>query len=260
MPNLIPKRRNPQKMLLALQFWEGDKERAMHLARLIADIEPKKNEAVDFAFVARFDTKHDPETIEKVSRKFNVWTLTGTRHATGWPTGCNELALDLFQQAGYRSRPGPLKDRPWQNHKAMYLIESDVMPMCKNWLARISDEWDVAQEAGKMVLGSWSPFHSATGHINGNMVVRPDIAVKIKGLETCPPKAGWDAYFAPKFFPHWYKSVLFQNHYDYRANIPAEVLFSCVDGVTPPAVVHGVKDFSAEIQVRRKLAGLNDIS
>lgn len=248
---LIPKRRDTRKLILALQFWEGDRDRAMHLARLIADIEPGKNPRVDFAFVARFDTAPTPEAIQQVSRKFDVWTITGTRHGTGWPHGCNEMALDLFQQAGYRSKPG----RPWANHKGIYLIESDVMPMCKDWLQRISDEWDVAQESGKFLMGAWSAFHSATGHINGNLIARLDIALKIKGLESCPPKAGWDAYFAPKFYPHWHKSILQQNHYDYRANIPPEILFSCVDGVTPPAVVHGVKDFSAERQVRDILLG-----
>lgn len=249
MSDPTPRSRDPRKIILALQFWEGDKERAMHLARLIADIEPVKNTAVDFAFVARFDTAPDPETVQQVSRKFDVWTITGTRQGTGWPHGCNELALDLFQQAGFKSRPRG----PWNNHKAIYLLESDNMPMCKNWLQRISDEWDVAQEHGAMVLGAWSPFHSSVGHINGNMLVAPDIAVKIKGLERVPERAGWDAYFAPKFFPVWHKSILICNHYDYRTNIPEEVLFSCVDGVTPPACVHGVKDFSAEMQVRPRL-------
>ena len=64
---------------------------------------------------------------------------------------------------------------------------------------------------------------------------------------------GWDAYFAPKFMPHAMKSRIMQNHYDHRQNIPPEVLWSKVDGVTEPAVVHGVKDFSAERQVKEKL-------
>ena len=249
--SIQPQKRDTRKTLVALQFWEGDKEKAMHLARFIADLEPAFNAQVDFVFMARFDTKHDQNTIQHVARKFNVWTLTCTRRTTGWPTGCNDMALDLLQQSASRTRPG----KPWANHKALYLIESDVMPMCRDWLQRLSDEWDVAQEAGKCVLGSWSPYHSPVGHINGNMLVSPDLVFKVKGLESCPFKAGWDAYFAPKFFPVWYKSVQMANHYDYRQNIPPEILFSCVDGVTPPAVVHGVKDWSAERQVRKKLFG-----
>ncbi len=251
MPLLTPKKRDTRKLIVALQFWEGDKAKAMRLARFIADLEPKKNDLVDFAFVARFDEKHDPDTIAYVSRKFNVWTLTGTRRTVGWPDGCNDLALDLLQQSAMRSRPRGV----WANHKALYLIESDVMPVDRDWLRRISDEWDVAQEHDKFVLGSWSPYHSPVGHINGNLLIAPDVVFKIKGLESCPFRAGWDAYFGPKFAPYWWKSVLLQNHYDYRTNIPPEILWSCVDGVTPPAVVHGVKDNSAEMQVREKLFG-----
>lgn len=246
MSDPTPKNRNPNKIVIALQFWEGDKVKAMHLARLLADLEPVKNEKVDLAFVARFDATHDQETIDYVSRKFDVWTLKGTRRGEGWPHGCNELALDLLHQAANRSRPR----QSWDRHKAMYMIESDVIPACRNWLARLSDEWDFAQENGAMVMGAWCPFHAPMGHINGNMFVQPDLMLKIPGVIGCPANAGWDAFFAPKFSVAWHKSVLMQNHYDYRSNIPPEILFSCVDGVTPPAVIHGVKDFSAEMQLR----------
>lgn len=251
MSDPAPKKRDPRRIVLALQFWEGDRDRAMRLAQLIADIEPTKNEHVDFAFVARFDAVPDLDVVQKVSRKFNVWNLRGTRRGTGWPHGCNELALDLLQQSAARSRPG----REWSavTHKAVYLLESDNMPMCKNWLSRISDEWDVAQEAGAMVMGAWSPFHSPVGHINGNMLVRPDLTLKLQGVIGCGAQYGWDCYFADKFYPVWYKSVLMANHYDFKTNIPPEILFSCVDGITPPAVVHGVKDHTAELQVRKIL-------
>jgi ribosomal protein S4 len=57
MPDPTPKNRDPRKMIVALQFWEGDKEKAMRLARPIADIEPAKNETsqkiVKEAFEAR---------------------------------------------------------------------------------------------------------------------------------------------------------------------------------------------------------------
>lgn len=246
---VIPNARDLRKIVVALQFWEGDKARAMRLARFIADLEPGMSDKVEFAFVARFDATHDHETIAYVSHKFKVWTLTGTRRTEGWPDGCNDLALDLFHQAARLSRPR----NSWENIKAVYLIESDVMPVCKDWLARISDEWDVAQEHGKFILGSWSPYHSPVGHVNGNMLVAPDLVFRLSDIISCPFRAGWDAHFGPKFSPHWWKSVLLQNHYDYRANIPPEILWSGVDGVTPPAVVHGVKDNSAERQVREKL-------
>lgn len=248
---LIPKARDERKIVLALQFWEGDRDRAMNLARLIADIEPEFNPKVDFCFVARFDCVRDPETVEYVSKKFKVWTLKGTRRSVGWPAGCNDLAIDLLHQSAGLCRPGGA----WREHKALYLMEPDVLPMCRDWLKRLSDEWDVAQEHEKFVLGAWSPFHSAVGHINGNMLVAPDLVFRVPGIIGSPETLGWDAFYAGQFSPHWWKSILMQNHYDYRKNIPQEVLFSCVDGITPPAVIHGVKDLSAEQSVRKILFG-----
>lgn len=232
------------KLVVALQFWEGDKDRAMHLARLIADIEPVKNDLVDFAFFARFDATHDEDTIAKVSRKFNVWKMTCERQGTGWPNGCNAMALDLLQQANRRA------NAEWKQVKAVYLIESDVLPMRRDWLKLLSQEWDEGAAKGKLLLGSWHPFHSSVGHLNGNMLVDPQIVSKIKGLEACRPGQAWDTEFALKFEPHWTKSRQMANHYNFQRSISPEVLFSSVDGKTPVAVVHGIKDASGERQVR----------
>ena len=62
------------RILLALQFWEGDKKPAMEVARLIADLESKHSDIADILFVSRFDCQQDPKTVEYVSRKFNCYT------------------------------------------------------------------------------------------------------------------------------------------------------------------------------------------
>jgi hypothetical protein len=220
----------------------------MHLARFIADLEEKPNERWDITFVSRFDCAHDPKTVAYVGQKFGkVHLLTGRRQATGWPAGCNELALDLFSQSNDKTLRGQ-----W-DYKALYLIEADVMPLRRDWLEKLEEEWDMAAKNGKFVLGAWCPFHSPFGHINGNMLVAPDLRSRVTGIDHCPPKSGWDAYLAPKFAPHWQKSRIMQNHYDYRADIPPEILWSSVDGKTEPVVVHGVKDMSAENQVKERL-------
>lgn len=236
-----------RKIVIALQFWEGDRDRAMRLAKLIADIEPGKNNRVEIAFFARFDAKQDDEVIKQVSRKFNVWKMKCRRQAKGWPDGCNAMALDLLQQANQRSK------KEWKNVKAVYLMESDVLPLRTDWLAAIEQEWDEWSAKGKLLGGSWYPYHSPVGHINGNMLVAPNIVAKIKGLEACPPGKAWDTEFAPKFEPFWYKSRLMTNLYDFRREIDPEILFSSADGVTPVAVTHGIKDFSGERLARAKL-------
>ena len=60
------------KLLLALQYWDGDKEMAMKVARLIADMEPAHNADVDFLFCSRFDCTHDMDSVAHVAKKFRV--------------------------------------------------------------------------------------------------------------------------------------------------------------------------------------------
>jgi hypothetical protein len=45
--------------LICLQYWDGDRDKAMRLARFLADLEPSKREDVDFAFFARADSSFD---------------------------------------------------------------------------------------------------------------------------------------------------------------------------------------------------------
>jgi hypothetical protein len=236
-----------RKILLVIQFWSGDREKAMRLARLIADIEPVRNPLFEVAFFARSDARHDLPSVEAVSRKFNVWKLKCRRPGTGWPDGCNAMALDMIHLAYERSAA------EWKDFKAVYLMESDLMPMRRDWLAAIADEWDSAEANGKYILGSWYPFHSEVGHINGNMLFSPLLIARLRGLDECPPGKAWDTEFAPRFAPHWQKSRIMANHYDWQKDIPPEVLFAPVDGITPVAIVHGVKDLSAERQVRALL-------
>lgn len=244
MPPPSPKR---TKIVIALQFWSGDKEKAMHLAHMIADIEPVFNKNVDFAFFARFDEKHDDATIGRTSRKFNVWKMTSRIEGTGWPDGCNAMAIDCMMQANERA------NAEWKTVKAVYLIESDVLPMRRDWLKSLSDEWDKASALGKYVMGSWCPFHSPVGHINGNMLFDPRLVEKLRGLPPVEKGRAWDTEFAPKFEPIWWKSTQMANHYEFKRNIQPEILFSSVDGKTPVAVVHGVKDLSGERQIRSVL-------
>ena len=91
----------PTKILLALQFWKGDKDQAMRVARLIADLEPRHTDFADFLFVSRFDCEQDLATVEYVSQKFNVHTYVN-RHRRG--TGCRH-GLCARSAVSHRQRP-----------------------------------------------------------------------------------------------------------------------------------------------------------
>lgn len=226
------------KIVLCMQYWDGDREQALRVARFMADIQPTHSEKFDFMFAVRPDSSLCPDTIRHVSRKFNVWTRKTSRKEIGWPAGPNGMVSDLFLDALMRYRSGV-----WKNVKAVWLLESDVVPLTVDWLDRIEREWDAA---GKLVMGAWSPEWSHVGHVNGNLLFSPRLAEVVKGLEGCPPHIPWDTFHAPKFARHWHKSSQMGNLYRIQ-NVTTEQL--------DPAwcFVHGIKDDSGLKIARQRI-------
>lgn len=229
------------KIVLCMQYWEGDREQALRTSRFIADLQDGHSDRFDFMFCPRFDSSLDPETIRYVSRKFNVWTHVSTRREVGWPAGCNGIVSDLFMESLKRYRNGT-----WKNVKAVWLLESDVTPLKKNWLDLIDKEWD---QANALVMGAWQPEWSPVGHINGNMLFVPNLAEKIRGLEGCPPHMPWDTFHAQKFSRHWHKSPQMVNFYK-RTNVTPNEIYP--EG-NPFCFVHGIKDSSGIDIARQKI-------
>ena len=237
-----------RRLVLAAQFWEGDKEATMRNARRIADIEPEFRKDVEFCFVARFDCEHDKATIDYVSKKFKVSTYTGRRRGTGWPHGCNELWCDLMQAASCKY----LED--WQDVKAIFTFESDCIPIAKDWIDVMSAEWDRGEKQGAQVVGCWLQYWGGEhGHINGNALFHPFIARTLT-LIGCTPLGGWDAEFAPRFQSCWYKSGFIKNLYRAVNVSDSDIVAEWIPGERPVAI-HGVKDLSVEKYADRVLLG-----
>lgn len=189
------------KILICLTFWEGDRKDAMNLARLLADIQPGPGlcKEADFLFVARFDAKHDQQTINYVSRKFKVFTHTSKRRSTGWPDGCTGLFFGAFEWI-YHKMAAYMIPR----YKAILNIESDSLPLAKDAIQQLSALWDKLPK-GTCVAGPWleNGVTPGLGHINGGacflsgrldflkwLVKRASISVK---------GGGWDYILAPNF-------------------------------------------------------------
>lgn len=180
------------KILLALQFFHGDKERAMQVARLISDLEPRHSEFADFLFVSRMDTTHDEETVKYVSRKFHVHTYVNRTHGKEWPNGCNALwfgTMDWVYSYGIAKRIPP--------YKAVLTFEADASPLSSNWISALHEGWD---KAGAKVVGAMQT--QPAQHVNGNALFSGDpaflhwIARKVGG---CKPSGGWDFVLANEF-------------------------------------------------------------
>jgi len=232
------------KIVICLQYFDGDRGNALRLARLIADIQPAWTADFDFMFVPRFDSTFDRATIQYVSRKFNVWTHLSTRREMGWPAGCNGVVHSVFMDAIQR-----VKDGRWAGVDGVWFIEADSLPLTKDWLQRIATEWGQARAAGKLVMGAWQSEWSPQGHLNGNMLFVPDLASRVRGLEGCPPHMPWDTFHAPKFAKVWHKSDQMVNFYK-RVRVKPEELW----GPDKKWVfVHGVKDDTGYELVKERL-------
>lgn len=190
------------KILLALQYWNGDKAQACKLAEFLADLEPKHSDLADFLFVARFDTKHDDATVAKVSRKFNIHTYISRGKGTGWPCGCNDLFFGTLGFFFHKAHAGQIP-----GYKAIFCFEADGIPMRKDWIAGLHKEWDrVNTPKGRVCqAGAWldnGPDDVGTGHINGNCLLSGDLGFLrwlVKAVNHVNVNVGWDWILAPQF-------------------------------------------------------------
>lgn len=197
MPKIIPS----NKILLALQFWNGDRAASLRLADLLADLEPKHSDLADFLFVARFDSTHDPKTIAKISRKFNVFSYISKGRGTGWPLGCNSLFSGTVGWYYHKALAGQIPA-----YKALFTFEGDGIPMRKDWVRGLHEEWDRVNATQKVFqAGAWlpnGPDSIGTGHINGNCLISGDFEFMkwlTRTMEGINVNAGWDWIFSPEF-------------------------------------------------------------
>lgn len=227
-------------LVLALQYWNGDREQALTLAKRLADIEDKPRTDVAIEIVLRFDaTEPLPSTLAYIAQKFKVSVYRCKRRGEGHPAGCNDMVHDYVGRCWERW----LRDPKYRDAvDGVYLYEGDNVPLRKDWLDALVAEWKTAREQGKYLLGCWHPDGSPVGHINGNLIFRPDIFGLVSGLEGCPSQVAWDLFHAEKFAPHWYKSSLMVNLYR-ATEVPKSWIFD-KKGKAKFANCHGVKDQS----------------
>ena len=191
------------KLLIALQFWKGDKDGAMKLARFLADLEPVHSSLADFVFINRFDCPPaDRDVIEKMSRKFNTYSYQSPQRGVGWPDGCNSLWFGTMEWAFSFMEVNRIP-----RYKAIFTCEADGAPLFRDWVCRMSAAWDKTQSGSKPVYVA-GPLVSGNGveeHVNGNCLVSGNmkflhwITRRVSGV---PSRVGWD-YALRGAFKQW---------------------------------------------------------
>lgn len=175
------------KFLLAAQFHGGDLAVACKLLRLICDLQDGVSPDADLLLSGMGGAQIDKKTDEAVRAKFaQVHTLQCKSNAVGWPRGPNHQVRETYARfvQGVRAEG-------W-DYCALMLAEPDSVPLTKDWMAQIRNEW---AEGNQLALGPWIG-RDVVGieHMNGNMLLSPSFADVYQPFLKNPPSGGiaWD--------------------------------------------------------------------
>lgn len=239
-------------ILLALQFWEGDKADAMEVAKLIADLETEPVKDAIFLFSARRDCTHDNDVVEYVRKKFKTYTTIGQRTERGYPGGSNALWHDTMSWAWNELKNGRIDPI-----ETVLTFEADACPTRPGWHYELLQEWRQKQPC--KVLGHL--LIQGRTHVNGNAMFDPYILRDIRGILGCSVNDPWDLHHYPAYQTVAKASELVWSMFKTPTVTADEVFAPKVEIATGhplqnwslfPALLHGVKDDSARKAVREK--------
>lgn len=238
---------NHQKLLIFLQYYEGDKTEAEELGSLIADLERVRNHAADIMVFRRFDaSEFSSAVLQKLRDKFdNVYFETSRRRdAKGYPFGPNQMWSDIVTLMGQVPR--------WRdNYYAFIPLESDCTPLRPNWIGELIQEFKLAKSKNYAAVGH---IHSnPIEHLNGVAVYDSNLWKIVGGnrLNGSDPQVAYDLFHRKSILPIAYDTPLVMMEYQ-RPTITAEDLFKPWKNGLVPAMFHGVKDDSARAAVRAR--------
>lgn len=239
-----------RRLLIVLQYWEGDKQAVIEQASLIADLERFQNKQADIMLFRRNDASVMPQDIiQKLKSKFlNVFDVKSRRlNVSGYPYGANEMFYDLASLVGN----APIYT---SNYFAFINLESDCCPTKPGWINDLVEEFRRANAEGYRVIGHLN--QKPVKHFNGVCVYDIDL-INLTGnkLVGGPANSAYDIHHAETILPIAKDTPLIVLDFK-RPTITAEDLFSPIKGL-PCALFHGVKDSSAIQAVRSKYVTLD---
>lgn len=222
----------------------GDAER---LVNVLAAIESRPRTDIEFFLAVRRDTDMDQaKAIVNVARQVygNAQIVESRRYGVGWPAGCNDLWQDCMMQLGELSLYGQIKCN------GILTFEPDCQPLRPDWLDAIKAAWAESLAAQKLCMGWRYSDDDPLPHINGNMVLVPDIMRRNANL--CMSYKAWDTEHRAYLMAVGQHTDLIQQRYqkdsgitDYAAFIRAVMRLPC-----RPALLHGLKSANAILAVR----------
>ena len=162
-------------MIVALQYYENDRERTLALARLLADIEPIRRSDVLLMLISQPDTPIvdlTTKTLQHCARKFEVAHVASKRGDHGHPVACTALwtgAMEYFR-----------KHYP---NEAVFMVDgNDGVPLHLDWIAKLQAEHDRTLEQGLLITGTPYWLGGCPLHVNPNAVFQMSVLEKEPSL------------------------------------------------------------------------------
>ena len=240
-----------KKLLIVLQYWEGDRARVEQQAHLIADLERVPNKNADIMLFARYDAgAFSSSALQRLQSKFGVvHQVRCRRRASGYPYGANEMFYDMMDIVANNQK---FTDR----YYAFLNLESDCSPTRPGWIEELSRAYKMAEMDGKLMIGHWNK--TPVEHMNGVGIYAIDIQRRLGAMQMVggPANAAYDIYLAPRILPVAADTPLIALDFQ-RPTISADDLFAPRKDGVAPALFHGVKDESAFVSVRNKFITLD---
>lgn len=239
-------------ILLALQYCHKDADAAFSLARLIVDLQPEYD--VNTEFVLFHSRKQDEPNHNSraaavsqiLATKFKTIVMRCERFAEGYPDGSNDMWHDLIQRVYLMKREGNIKA------ECFLSFEADCIPTRPTWIEELADEWTLARDNGKSVIGA---CHD--DHVNGNLVADVNLCQMNANLIGSAASAPWDMYHGKYLLSIAQPTGLIVNDYR-KPTITEDEVFSprkFGKSKVAPAMIHGVRDDSGLKLVRKKFLG-----
>lgn len=236
-----------KKLLLVIQFYEGDRDDAEQLALLIADLERTRNHQADIMLMRRADSRVlNPTVKAKLEQKFDVVHQHTCRRtdAKSYPMACNQMWSDLVTLLP-RTMPYAT------DYYAFINLETDAVPTRPGWIGELITEWEAAKLAGKAAIGHI--HNDPVPHLNGLAVYSVDLFQRVGGnrLMGANAQTCYDIYFSKMILPLAQETPLI--FFSYRQpTITPDELFAARKGGIAPCLYHGVKDGTARAAVRAR--------
>lgn len=236
-----------KKLLIVIQYYEGDQEESEQLGALIADLERIRNRDADILIYRRHDAPEFSRSVRsKLEEKFDkvFFETCRRKDAKGYPFAANQMWHDLVTLVAQYN--------PWRtNYYAFLPLEADCVPVRPGWIRELIAEFKHAKAEGFAATGFI--HNDPTPHMNGVAVYDINIWGIVGGgiLNGGNAQVAYDIYHGRNLLPVSMNTPLIMFQYR-RPTISADDLFRPWRDGVEPALFHGVKDASAREAVRAK--------